>query len=336
MKPFRERNPVPIGIAGVLTILLLLFIAFNAAKLPFIGGGTSMHAMFKNAAGLQSGDDVRVAGVKVGKVTSVKLDGGAVRVGMTITSDMHMGDSTRADVRIKTLLGQMYIAMTPAGSSDQKGDIPLDRTSTPVDVIQAFSGLGERAGKIDTKQLAKAFDTLSATFKDTPAYVRTSLTGLSRLSRSIASRDNELHSLLHDANNVTGTLASRDAQVTRLINDSNLILQTVSDRRVVIHKLLVDTSAVAKQLTGLVNENRAILGPALADVKGTLRILNKNEKSLDASIALAAPFVRDFTDVVGNGRWFETVLWNLGPQLVPQSCLVVAGKKVCPFGTSAQ
>src|SRR3954453_9988451 len=170
MRPFRERNPVPIGAIGIAVIIGLLLMAFNADKLPFIGGGTSYHALFTDAGGLKPGDDVRIAGVKVGKVTAVELDGAVVRVGMKV-SGVHVGPATKADIKIKTLLGQKYVALTPSGAGALQGDIPVVRTTTPLDVTAAFNGLGEREGKIDTKQLATAFDTLSSAFKDTPPYV---------------------------------------------------------------------------------------------------------------------------------------------------------------------
>jgi phospholipid/cholesterol/gamma-HCH transport system substrate-binding protein len=331
MKPFRERNPVPIGALGLVTILALLVLAFNADRLPLIGGGTSYHALFTDAGGLKSGDDVRIAGVKVGKVTSVDLDGAVVRVGLKV-SGVHVGPDSRADIKIKTLLGQKYVALTPSGGGSLEGDIPVARTTTPLDVTEAFIGLGERAGKIDTKQLATAFDTLSAAFKGTPPYVHDSLRGLQRLSTSIASRDGQLHVLLSRANSVTSTLAARDAEIAKLINDSNLILQTVYQQRVVVHHLLVDTSAVSQQLAGLVRDNRAVIGPALANLEQTLTILQRNQDNLDETIHLAAPFIRDFTDVLGNGRWFDTTLWNL-PGGFNQACLKVAGQDICPpFG----
>jgi phospholipid/cholesterol/gamma-HCH transport system substrate-binding protein len=327
MTPFRERNPVPIGAIGLAVILAMLVLAFNADRLPFIGGGTSYHALFTDAGGLKPGDDVRIAGVKVGKVSSVDLDGAVVRVGMKV-SGAHIGPDTRADIKIKTLLGQKYVALTPSGTGSLDGDIPVARTTTPLDVTQAFIGLGERAGKIDTKQLAQAFDTLSAAFKDTPPYVHESLHGLERLSTSIASRDSQLQTLLSRANSVTNTLAARDAEIAKLINDSNLILQTVYQQRVVVHRLLVDTSAVAQQLAGLVRDNRAVIGPALANLETTLTILQRNQDSLDQTIHLAAPFIRDFTDVLGNGRWFDTTLWNL-PGGFGKSCVKLSGQQVC-------
>jgi phospholipid/cholesterol/gamma-HCH transport system substrate-binding protein len=329
MKPFRERNPVPIGAIGLAVILGLLFLAFNASSLPFLNSGHTYHADFADAAGLKKGDDVRVAGVKVGTVTGVDLAGAEVRVGLRVDSGIHVGPDTRAEIKIKTLLGQKYVALTPSGTGPLAGDIRLSHTETPLDVTAAFNGLGQRAGEIDTHQLARAFDTLAATFKDTPPYVHESLRGLERLSTSIASRNNELHALLARANGVTQTLASRDAQVAKLINDSNLILQTVYQQRAVVHRLLVDTAAVSRQLAGLVRENRAVIGPALNHLHTTLGILQRNQDSLDATIHLAAPFIRDFTDVLGNGRWFETVLWNLPGGLV-DGCTVLGGNKICP------
>jgi phospholipid/cholesterol/gamma-HCH transport system substrate-binding protein len=330
MRPFRERNPLPIGIIGIVAILAIVLLAFNANKLPFIGGGDTYHADFADAAGLKTGDDVRIAGVKVGKVTSLELRGDVVRVGFQVSSGSDVGVDSTAEIKIKTLLGQKYVALTPDGSGHLSSAIPLDRTKTPLDVTEAFNQLGQQVGEINTTQLAQAFDTIAATFKDTPPYVHQSLVGLRRLSTSIASRDTQLSQLLADANTVTATLASRDAEVAKLINDSNLILGTVYQQRAVIHNLLVDTTAVARQLTGLVRENRAIIGPALANLEQTLTILQRNQDNLDETIHLAAPFIRDFTDVLGNGRWFETVLWNL-PGGAAKGCLQVAGQpKVCP------
>jgi ABC-type transporter Mla subunit MlaD len=142
MTPFRERNPVPIGAIGLAVILGLLVLAFNASHLPFLNSGTTYHADFADASGLKPGDDVRVAGVKVGSVTSVDLDGAQVRVGLRV-SGVHVGPDSRAEIKIKTLLGQKYIALFPSGAGSLAGDIPLARTQTPLDVTAAFNGLGQ-------------------------------------------------------------------------------------------------------------------------------------------------------------------------------------------------
>jgi phospholipid/cholesterol/gamma-HCH transport system substrate-binding protein len=317
MRPFRERSPLPIGIAGVLAILLLLILAFEVGNLPFINSGHTVYADFSDAASLQKGSNVRVSGVLVGKVTSVKLEyvpgqGNLVRVGMRVSGGPHIGADTTANIKIETLLGQVYVALNPTPSGDLADNtIPLDRTTTPTSITEAFIGLGQRAGEINVDQLAKSFKVLADTFRNTPGEVHASLVGLEKVSRSIASRNNQLTSLLGKANAVTTTIAAHDAEIQKLIDDSSLILETISQQRAVVHQLLVSTAQLAQQLTGLVAENRKVIGPALAVLEKTLVILRANQRGLDQTIHLAAPFVRDFTDTLGNGRWFETTLTNL-------------------------
>ena len=65
-RSFSSRNPLPIGAIGLVFLLVLLFAAFNAARLPLIGGGTEYSAYFTESANLKSDDEVRIAGVKVG------------------------------------------------------------------------------------------------------------------------------------------------------------------------------------------------------------------------------------------------------------------------------
>jgi phospholipid/cholesterol/gamma-HCH transport system substrate-binding protein len=312
MKPFRERNPVPIGIVGILAIIGLLAIGLNANKLPFLNHGHTVYANFTDAAGLQKGNNVRVAGVLVGKVTSVSLEGNVVKVGMKVDNSTKVDAGSTADIKVETLLGQVYIALKPTGTNPLPGNtIQTAATSTPTSITTAFNGLGKRAGAINVNQLAKSFDVLASTFRNTPSSVRSSLTGLERLSTTIASRDAELKALLSRTNSVTGTIAAHDAEIAKLINDSNLILRTVHQQRAVIHRLLIDTTAVSQQLTKLVAENRAVIGPALTQLHGTLAILHSHQRQLDQTLHLVAPFVRDFTDTLGNGRWFENVVQNI-------------------------
>lgn len=318
MKPFRERNPVTIGAIGGVIVLALLLAAFNADRLPFIGGGTDYHASFREAAGLKPKAEVRVAGVKVGKVTGIGLERGHVRIDFRIDHGVALGNKPFASIRIRTVLGQKYLAIAPTGGDTIKAgsEIPLSRTASPFDVLDAIGGLSQTVEKIDTVKLAQAFDAISGTFKDSPAEVKASLTGLSRLSKTISSRDAQLQTLLQRANGVTQVLAERDAEFVKLVADGNLLLIEVQNRKAAIHRLLVSTSALSVQLIGLVQENQNQLRPALQQLARVVATLQRNEKNLSKSIQLLAPFVQGFANVLGNGRWFDTYIANLcGPIL---------------------
>lgn len=312
MKPFRERDPMTMGIAGLLVIVVLVYLAFNAQNLPIIGGGTTYRAQFSEAGGLKTTDEVRIAGVKVGTVTDVDLVGDHVTVSFRVKGAF-IGDKSGAAIKIKTLLGQKYLAIDSVGSrklSPHK-EIPLSRTTSPYDVVEAINQLSVTTSEIDTKQLAKALNTISATFSDTPDDVKATVTGLTRLSRTISSRDTALHSLLRQTKQVTGLLADRSPQLTKLIADGNLLLTELSKRRVIIHTLLGSTVTLSKQLSGLVTDNQAQLKPALTQLAGVVRVLRQNQTNLDKSIKLLGPFLTVFSDTLGNGRWFDTYVQNL-------------------------
>jgi len=87
----------------------------------------------------------------------------------------------------------------------------------------------------------------------------------------------------------------------------------LSDRRQVISDLLRNTSALATQLTGLVVDNRSSINPALSHLKTVIDTLNANQASIYRTLQLAGPFVRLFSNTIGNGKWFDTYVTNLGP-----------------------
>jgi phospholipid/cholesterol/gamma-HCH transport system substrate-binding protein len=326
MKSFRSRNPITIGITGLVVIALVLLAAIYSDDLPIIGGGTTYKAEFSEAAGLKPGDETRIAGVKVGKVTAVKLAGSSVLVSFKV-KDAWVGDRTRAAIKIKTLLGQKFLALEPDGANvaDPSQTIPRNRTMAPYDVLEAFRGLADTVNAIDTPQLAKSFEVLSQTFSGTPDNVKGALDGLQALSKTISSRDDQLAKLLDNTQQITQTLADRDAEVAKLLQDGNLLLDEIRKRKDAIDKLLTGTQTLSAQLKGLVDDNTKQLGPVLTQLDQFTAMLQRNQDNLAKGIEKLAPFVREFTNTLGNGRWFDNYICGLLPPSVgpinPQGCL---------------
>lgn len=323
MKPFRERDPRRVGAVSLAVLVALVGVAFRLDDLAGLTSAGSYRAAFRDASGLTPGNEVRVAGVRVGKVTDIALGRGPtpyVRVSFRLDDDgVRLGRDTGATIRIRTVLGQKYLALEPNGPGRLAGgtQIPLERTAAPFDVIEAVTGLAGTLDAIDTAQLATAFTTLAQTFADTPPSVRSSLDGLSRLSRSVADRDAELRELLGRANTVTGVLAARDDEFRRLVADGTLLLAEVSRRRDAIHDLLVGTNTLSEQLSGLVADNRSQLEPALRELRGVVAILQRNRTNLEAVLQRMGPFVSAFANVTGNGRWFDSYLGGLVQPFIP-------------------
>ena len=313
--PFRERNPVTIGAISLAVIAALMTVAFKAGDLPLIGGGDTYYAAFSEAGGLKPNDEVRIAGVRVGKVREVSLDGDQVLVRFQVDGDADFGPQTGAEIRVKTILGAMYLALEPAGPGqmEEEAEIPVSRTSSPYDVVDVFEGLAERSERIDTDQLATALDTMATLTRNTPEEFQEALKGVSALSANVAARDAELNTLLQNLTKVSSVLSDRREDIIGLMEDGDQLFRALVARREAVHNLLVATANLSKELTALVKDTRADLKPALDNLQGVVDLLNRNQENVDASLRLMAPFYRVFANTLGNGPWFDTIIQNMPP-----------------------
>lgn len=318
MKPFRERNPVVVGAVSIVALAVLLVGALRADDLPIIGGGDTYQAMFTEAGGLAVDDEVRIAGVRVGKVDEIALDGDQVRVSFKVDEGAELGTGTRAAIKVKTLLGSMFLALEPAGGGQlaEGATIPAKRTSSPFDVVEAFEGLASTSERIDTDQLARSLTTLADLTRNTPEEFRGALDGLSRLSANIAAKDEQLNTLLVNLERVSTVLDERDEDIITLMEDGDVLFRALVARRDAVHDLLVSTTQLSRELTMLIRQSRDDLKPALAHLENVIAVLNKNEDNLDSSLRLMAPFYRVFANTLGTGPWFDTWISNFPP--VPQ------------------
>lgn len=315
MKRFRERNPFWVGLVGGLIMIAIGALVFYYPELPVLGGGTTYTAEFREAAGIKRGDEVRVAGVKVGEVTEVALDGDHVRITFQ-AKGVWLGDQTVAAIKIKTLLGQKNLVLDPLGANDldPATPIPVERTVTPYDVNDAFGDLAKTVGAIDTTALATSFRTLSEAVSGTsPETVRGTLDGLAALSRTISSRDTDLKRLLENTGAFSKTVADRDAQFESLIKDGGVLLAELGRRRDAISALLTGIRDLGRQLSGVVADNQAQLGPALEQLDRVTAVLQRNQDNLNRSLALAGPFYRLTGGIVANGHWIDTYVCGLLP-----------------------
>ncbi|GAB3961303.1 MCE family protein [Actinoallomurus acanthiterrae] len=336
---FRDRDPMVMGVVGMSSVAVLVFAAFN---LTIFQGGTVYHAAFSEASGLKPNEEVRIAGVKVGKVKSVGLEGDHVKVAFT-ANNVRFGTQSQVRIKISTLLGAHYLEVVPKGDRHQSthAEIPASRTAPSYEVVPALQDLSGQLQKIDVPQLAKALDTLDQTLKYSPDNVRRTLSGLRKVSQAISSRDDELGSLLGHTRSLTGLLADRSGDLAQLVSGGGLLLQELNDRRQVITSLLSGTVSLSNQITGAIEENRATLNPAMVQLHRVVNILLRNQGNIDKSLKTLGPFVTVSADATAQGRWFDGYLQNLiplpvriGPAQPPINDQRSGTGKRAPSGTS--
>lgn len=329
-KPLKERNQAAVGAVTLVLLALGTLVAYSSEDLPLLGGATTYSAHFAESADLRSGNDVQVAGVKVGEVEDVELDGTKVLATFTV-ENVRLGGETRASIEVRTLLGEKFIELQPAGegSLDPNDTIPLERTRSPYQIQDVFGDLSKTVREIDTQQLAESFDVITENLRNTPPHLRNALEGLSALSRTVSSRDEELARLLSNTSGVSKVLADRNAQLRRVISDGNLLLDELQKREQAIDSLLAGAQAVSEQLSGLVADNQAQLNPALRELQRVTDLLQRNQDNLNRSLELLAPFTRIGANATGNGRWFEGYICGLLPPVITAGGKAVVNPEGC-------
>jgi phospholipid/cholesterol/gamma-HCH transport system substrate-binding protein len=318
VKSFRERDPLPLGIGAVVAVVLVVMLVLNINSVIGLFG-RHYSAQLAEAGGLAQGDPVEVSGLKVGRVSAVKLATKGVLVEFTISNgDIKLGSKTTASVDVATVLGDKALVLTSAGPGSLHETIPLTRTTSPYDVSTALSDLTVETGQINIDQVAKALTTVSSTLNGVSPELRSAITGIGRLSETIGSRDAELRDLLSHASSFSKVLAERSGDMTTVVHDGNLLFAQLLSRRQEINTLLVNVSSMSQQLDALVDENKGVVNPALTQLDGVIGILQANKSNLDKAIRGLSVYATGLGEVVGSGPFFAAYLQNLLPgNLIP-------------------
>lgn len=224
----------------VVTTLATALLAITIGNIRF-GASDSYKAVFLDATGVVSGDDVRIAGVKVGSVKDVTVvNDTKALVEFEVATDSTLTRSTQATIRYRNLIGQRYIALTQGEGSGEElkpgGTIPDSRTEEALDLTVLFNG-----------------------FK--PLFAAMSPSDVNKLAfqiiRVFQGEGGTLEGLLQRTASVTNTLASRDQLVSDLIGNLNETLVTVGDRDQELSELLIQ---FRRFMSGLKQDRQAILG----------------------------------------------------------------------------
>ena len=253
-----------------------------------------------------------MAGVRVGRVNKMNIGPQRVIVDFDV-KDATLGTSTRASVEVKSLLGDKFLNITPAGSGSLKGGstIPLKRTDVSFDIVGTLGQLTTQTEDIDKENLTTALNSLAEVMDAAAPEVKSSFTGMSRLSKTIATRDKEIEELLERSRSVTGLLDDRKDDLVVLMRQSDLVFQELQQRKKAIHDLLVNATELSVQMRGLVKDNEKQLQPTLKKIEDVLKFLHAREDQIETLIHNYGPYVNILGNVVGSGPWFDAYVPNI-------------------------
>lgn len=312
MHRYSEAQILRLGAITLVVGLLIMAAAFNLSKFPGFAGDT-FQAEFSDASGLREGNMVQVAGIRVGRVDEIELEGNKVVVTFEVDSDVDFGTESRASVEVLNLLGEKYLELTPDGPGQLSGDerIPLDRTEASYDIVGVLGDLTDTTERINVPRLKKALNAVSDVIDASGPEVQSAFEGISKLSQTIASRDEELQTLLKGSASVSKILDERSKDVVNLMGNADLVFKELRSRKAAVHRLLVNAKSLGKELRGVVKDNEDQIGPALKEIDELTTYLIGKEKELKATLAAYGPYADILGNIIGTGPWFDAYVVNL-------------------------
>ena len=254
--------------AFVACSLALLLLLVNTMVNGLGADSRSFDAQFTNVSGLRVGDDVKVAGVRVGRVTSIGVADGGARVGFELVDGQPLLDTTEVVMRYQNLLGQRYLALVqrgPRGHELEAGaTVPVDRTSPGFDLTELLNGfrpLFEVLQPADVNQLATS---MVQVLQGEGGTVESLLQQTTRLTTFIADRDQVIGDVLTNLTPVLQNLAGQDTQLSSTVEELRALMTGLAQDRKAIGASIDGVGELVGSTSQLLQDAR---GPAVAAVR---------------------------------------------------------------------
>jgi phospholipid/cholesterol/gamma-HCH transport system substrate-binding protein len=317
-----DRNPLKVAAVATVVLLVLMLLALNLTRLPFVHQRTTYVAYLANASGLGGNETVQVRGVRVGKVTGVTLVGDRVRVDLEVDSDVRLGSETSARVKVLNPLGSQFVELESAGSGRLDGPIPEARTHVSRTLVNELGRVSGQVDKTDLPQLREALRTLTATLSASSAQsVERALTGLNDFAGNLAADADKIKELVASGSELVGIINERRDVLVNLVGQGDALTAVLRERRQAISALVRGTADLSAQVAGILAVNRDKLGPMLASLQRISKALATENKAFGRAIPAMAQLAQNIARVTGTGRFVDVVAPSgLVPDAVIQQC----------------
>lgn len=323
MNKYRGAHLVRAGALGVIVIGLIIAVGLQPERIISWATAIRYQALFVEAGGLSVGNEVKVSGVRVGAVTDVSLARGKAVVDFTIDRKVVLGSDTTAHIRTGTLLGERILTLESVGDGTlpPRAVIPVSRTASPYSLNEAVSELTANTAGTSFGTLNESLDALTETVDRVAPQLGPTFDGLTRLSRSLNSRNDQVADLLEGTSEVTGILAEHSRQVNELILNANDLLAVLVPRRQAIVNLLQTTTALSREISRLIADNERVLAPMLEKLNSVTAVLEKNRDNLAKGLPGLTKYLSTLSEIVSNGPYYTAFVPNLIPGPLSQPFL---------------
>ena len=296
----------------VVTTLATSVLAIIIGNITF-GSSKEYKAEFVDATGVVKGDDVRIAGVKVGVVKSIDIvDQTRAMVTFTVQSDTSLSKATHASIRYRNLVGQRYISLAPqVGDSSRLapgGTIPVAQTSPALDLTVLFNGFKPLFQALSPTDINKLSYEIVQVFQGEGGTLEGLLAHTASVTQTLASRDQLIGSLIDNLDEVLAHIGDRDDQLSELIQTFRTFVHGLKSDRKPILGSLQQISNLSVQTADLVSGIRQPFVEDIKQLRAVAGSLDRNKGELDRTLQVLPIKLQKVGRTAIYGSWFNFYL----------------------------
>ena len=282
---------------GIFTAVCLAFTMYLALTIgntrlsqlnPLHTTSYRLSATFDDVTGLVANDNVKVAGVIVGKVRSIKVVDGRAVVSFQIRRGVRLPMDTSAAIRWRNLIGQRYLYLYPGTASTvlRSGD-RIAQTRSVVDIGELFNKLGPIVQALDPGKVNQFLDAITTALEGNTTNVRSALDDLAGITSDLASRDNAIQRLVTNLDNVAGTIDDRDREIRTVLDNLVTLAQTFSQNTDILNSAVNDLGDVSTNLHAILSANTAQVDRILANLTTLAGVVQARLPELGQTLSAA-------------------------------------------------
>jgi phospholipid/cholesterol/gamma-HCH transport system substrate-binding protein len=247
------------GILGILAIVVVLGATVGAYFNP--AGKTSYTAHASTSGGLRSGDQIRLAGVGVGEVTSVRLARNVVEIKFDVKQSVAVGSESTLDIRLLTPVGGHYIALESQGALPLGHNvIPPQRVKAAFETSDLLQAVTPLVRDINGQALHDTLAEVAKAANQYPNALHEILLSANELTTFLSKMTFDLHRGLGFVNDAVGALTGERAQLIALIQQLALVGQRYTSKSVDI----IEFFSLLSELTRIVDRIMVFYGREVA------------------------------------------------------------------------
>lgn len=223
-------SDVRLGLLGAVAVVVLLAAVGIVSVVET--GMTTYTAELSDAGSVRADDDVRVAGITVGKIKSVTLQSDHVDMSFTVKDDVFIGDATSLEVRMLTIVGGHYLAVLPEGDAPLgETTIPRERVILPYNLPQLFEDAVRPVDELDGDTIRVDMGAAESKLAANPDSPRALLTALDNITTIIEQQNEDVSRTLALADEYSSALDRNVDVVVRLVDKLNLLETLIHDNK---------------------------------------------------------------------------------------------------------